>query len=156
MLKLIQNSSYWVQFQTSPRITHLTKQSNTCRLLLLLMYSPIIFLSSRGFSRRKCTTSCASRGVDNRWCSCRNIIPFFGFELNCSDPEASSWNAHKTPLNYPLGCYIHFFKPWYTSMPRTCLHSSYSRGCETTHDQLKYLQSNPVKTFWKFQENLTS
>lgn len=97
-------NSAWLQLRlvvgvltySLPGATHLTKLSSTCRLLLLLIYSPIIFLSKRGFSRRKCTTSCGSTGVDNRWLSCRNWIPFFGFELKCSEPVARSWNAHRT------------------------------------------------------------
>ncbi|TNN44945.1 hypothetical protein EYF80_044880 [Liparis tanakae] len=51
-----------------------------------LTNSPIIFLSSRGFSRSHWATWSLSRGLLSRPFSCRNWIPFLDFWLNCSVP----------------------------------------------------------------------
>lgn len=60
-----------------------------------LMYSPIIFLSSRGFSLSHWATWLLSMGLVRRPFSCRNWIPFLGFWLNCSVPVISSWTCDK-------------------------------------------------------------
>lgn len=54
------------------------------------MYSPIIFLSNKGFSLRNVAISVGFNGVDKRPCSCKNSIPFFGLVLNFSVPEVSN------------------------------------------------------------------
>lgn len=82
---------------------YFTKQSRTVRFALLLMNSPIIFLSRYGFSLRKVTTSTGSKEVDSIWCSWRNWMPFLGFMLKCSVPVASNYykvkKQHLTQLN---------------------------------------------------------
>jgi hypothetical protein len=69
---------------------YLIKLFRTSILFLLLIYSPIIFLSKRGFSFRNVAISTGFNGDDNRPCSCKNSIPFFGFVLNFSVPEVSN------------------------------------------------------------------
>lgn len=66
--------------------TYLTKASRTLWLDFLATYSPIIALSSLGFSFRNVTTSPGSKGSDNNPCSWRKVIPLIGLVLNCSVP----------------------------------------------------------------------
>lgn len=78
------------------QLAHLTKLSNRSMFLRSLTNSPIIFLSSRGFSRSHWATSVLSMGMVRRPFSCKNWIPFFGFWLNCSVPVISSWRENET------------------------------------------------------------
>lgn len=66
--------------------SYFTKQSKSSVFLRSLMYSPIIFLSSRGFSLSHWAICLLSVGLTRRPFSCRNCIPFLGFWLNCSVP----------------------------------------------------------------------
>lgn len=66
------------------------KLFKTSMLFLLLINSPIIFLSKRGFSFKNVAISTGFKGVDNKPCSCKNSIPFLGFVLNFSVPEVSN------------------------------------------------------------------
>lgn len=70
--------------------TYLIKLFKTSTLFLLLMNSPIIFLSKRGFSLKNVAISTGFNGVDKRPCSCKNSMPFFGLVLNFSVPEVSN------------------------------------------------------------------
>lgn len=74
---------------------YFTKLSRSSMFLRSLMYSPIIFLSSRGFSLSHWATWLLSKGLLRRPFSCRNWIPFLGFWLNCSVPVISSWKHDK-------------------------------------------------------------
>lgn len=65
---------------------YLTKASKTLLLDFLATYSPIMALSSLGFSFRNVTTSPGSKGLDNNPCSWRKVIPLIGLVLNCSVP----------------------------------------------------------------------
>lgn len=68
-----------------------------------LMYSPIIFLSKRWFSRSHWATWLLSMGSLRRPFSCRNWMPFLGFWLNCSVPVMSSWRR-KTKIQDAAAC----------------------------------------------------
>lgn len=72
-------------------MNYLTKLSKISGFLLSLMYSPIIFLSSQGFSRSQMATSRESSGLANSPCSCKKAIPFFGFWLKYSVPVCRSY-----------------------------------------------------------------
>lgn len=71
------------------------------------MYSPIIFLSSRGFSLSHWAIWLSSVGLRRRPFSCKNWIPFFGFWLNCSVPAINNWGRqqnHERIARYSSKC----------------------------------------------------
>lgn len=75
------SKEYW-----NSQKAYLTKASKTLLLDFLATYSPIMALSSLGFSFRNVTTSPGSKGLDNNPCSWRKVIPLIGLVLNCSVP----------------------------------------------------------------------
>lgn len=79
-------------------ITHFWYSSRTALYFLLLMKSPICFLSSFGFSLMNLTTSFGSRGEDSSSCSCRYVIPRSGFKLNCSVPVWYIYNDMRNTI----------------------------------------------------------
>lgn len=80
------NELYSIQRILNSQKTYLTKASKTLLLDFLATYSPIMALSSLGFSFRNVTTSPGSKGLDNNPCSWRKVIPLIGLVLNCSVP----------------------------------------------------------------------
>lgn len=68
---------------------------------LLLMNSPICFLSNFGFCLMKETISPGSSCWDKNPCFCKYVIPSWGFTLNCSVPAWYIWisNNCRTILN---------------------------------------------------------
>lgn len=78
----------------------MTKLSSNSVLFLSLMNSPIIFLSSRGFSLSHWATSLVSIGLLRRPFSCRNWMPFLGFWLNCSVPVMRSYKYRAKALGF--------------------------------------------------------
>lgn len=75
------------------RIMYPTKASSMWAFFLSPMYSPILALLSRGFSKRKSAISDSLAGVERICCSIRKAMPCFGFLLNCSVAARISWGG---------------------------------------------------------------
>ena len=90
---LIPSYSYNISalIQNQAVFPYLRNASNTLEFFLALMYSPICFLSSLGFSLRNPATWSGSNGDLRMPCSCRKAIPLDGFWLNCSLPANMIW-----------------------------------------------------------------
>lgn len=89
--KTVKNLAQKITFQRG--ISYSANSRRIRELSRLLMYSPIIRLSRRGFSLRNVTTSFMFSGVESRPWDCKNSIPSLGRVLNFSVPACNSWKS---------------------------------------------------------------